>query len=127
MQPLALPSSHTPLVYQNPLSNLVNALPYLDDELFHQDEALKAKVSQAIYDEMSRMPRIDYLASMPMPATTYTTRPNPITSFRTDRYNVDHIKPKSEKDATSYMEAIDDLNKLQHYNSTRYDISRLSL
>lgn len=115
---LALPSSNLPLVYQNPLSNLVNSLPYLDDEIYRPNEALRGMVSNLLEDEMKRMPKVDYLANLKMPEVRLAQKPpEHLHAIDTTRYNVEHIAPHNTNDAQSYMKATHDLNTLMHYNS----------
>ena len=65
------------LCNKHPNSVLVNDLPYIDIV----DGSFKTKVKALLKQEMSVMPKIDYLADRPMPLTKFLT-PEMETQFK---------------------------------------------
>jgi len=61
---LALTSSHVPLVFQNPLSNLVTSLPYIDQD---PDPRMQNTINMMIQEEMRNLAEVDYLQTLPLP------------------------------------------------------------
>lgn len=61
---LALTSSNIPIVFQNPLSNLVTSLPYIDED---PDPRMQNTINRMLNEEMQNMAEVDYLQNMPLP------------------------------------------------------------
>ena len=129
-QPLALQSSKTPLVLQNPLSQLVTCLSYIDGE---EDDYIREQALNMIQMEKRNMIKKDYLEGLPLPDLKILETPlikEELERIRSNRRNpeVDMSRyelkdgPPAEKrkDPKSWKESIDHAHTLIQHNNLKY-------
>ena len=125
---LALPSSNVPLVLQNPNSFLVTSLPYIDLE---DDPKILAQVEKLLKEEMSRMPRIDYLENYPMPELNFGSSEllkNEYENIESGREieevdfgleKLEDISPEADDDINAIKTAVDKCDMISQYNNVK--------
>ena len=129
---LAISNSETyiPLVLKNPLSSLVTALPYIDEE---NDNTMNFKVTSMIEDEMKQIDKHkNYLETLPEPKLTYLNSPeflSEIERIRNDkeiimslmkRYELDDIVPLDKmNDPSIWKKLLDHLSIMHQYNNMK--------
>ena len=125
---LALPSSNVPLVLQNPNSFLVTSLPYIDME---DDPKILAQVEKLLKEEMSKMPKIDYLENYPMPELNFGSSEllkNEYENIESGREieevdfaleRLEDISPEADDDINAIKTAVDKCDMISQYNNVK--------
>ena len=137
---LAISNTETyiPLVLKNPLSSLVTALPYIDEE---NDNTMNFKITSMIEDEMKQIDKHkNYLEALPEPKLTYLNSPeflSEIERIKNDkeiimslmkRYEIDDIVPLDKmSDPTIWKKLLDHLSIMHQYNNMKlYNFKELN-
>jgi len=123
--------NYVPLVLRNPLSSLVTALPYIDEE---NDNSMNFKINSMIEDEMKKLDRHkNYLESLPEPKLTYMNSPefaSEIERIKNDKEIISNLMKRYELDDIVALEKIGDpsiwkklldhLSTLHQYNNMKF-------
>ena len=122
---------YVPLVLRNPLSSLVTALPYIDEE---NDNNMNLKINGLIEDEMKKLDKHkNYLESLPEPKFNYINSQefnSEIDRIKNDkeiianlmkRYQFDDIVPLDKtNDPLIWKKLSDHLATLYQYNNMKF-------
>lgn len=110
---------NVPLVYQHPLNNLINALPYIEEENV-KDEKITNLAYQMIENELKTLKKKDYLESLPLPnlefifSDEFDTEIEKIKSKSNER-----ISKKYDLDLTDVEKSKENAGKLAEYNTNK--------
>lgn len=106
---LSYKEAYVPLVHRNPLSNLVTALPYIDEET---DTATNVAINAMIESEMNQMDRHkNYLESLPQPKLSLLESPEfaaEIERIKSDKEIIMKLMKKYELDDNVPLEKLGD-------------------
>lgn len=119
-----LPSSETkkeyvPLVYRHPLNNLINALPYIEEENV-KDEKITNLAYQMIENELKTLKKKDYLEELPLPNLEFIFSDefdNEIEKIKSK--SNEKINKKYELDLNDIEKSKENAEKMAEYNTNK--------
>lgn len=128
---IANEAQYVPLVMRNPLSSLVTALPYIDEE---NDNEMNVQINGLIEEEMRRNHKSkNYLESLPPPKLNYIDSDAfnmEIDRIKNDkdsminlmkRYELDDMIPlEKSNDPSTWRKLLDHISILFQYNTMKY-------
>ena len=123
--------NYVPLVLRNPLSSLVTALPYIDEE---NDNNMNFKISGLIEEEMKKLDKQkNYLEDLPKPELNYISseafaseierikNDKEILSVLMKRYEIDDAVPLEKiNDPLIWKKLLEHLSTLYQYNNMKF-------